>query len=320
MTRVVTVRAPCRLHFGMFSFGHADRPQFGGVGVMMDPPAVELSIMPASHFQVAGSHRERVIQFAERAAARWGLPNLPACRVHIRAPRDHIGLGVGTQLGLSVAAALRRFLNLPDLPVETLAVDMHRGNRSAVGTHGFQHGGLIVDEGHCGGASVGRLVTRRTVPETWRFVLVTPQAQRGLAGACESHAFTRLPPVPDEVTRELWYITEHDMLPALERGDCGEFGDAVYRYGRLAGECFSAVQGGPFASREIADLIAAIRDYGVPGVGQSSWGPTVFAVCASLDAATALIECLRRKSNTQTCDVEYATPCNTGARVAVQDD
>ena len=50
------------------------------------------------------------------------------------------------------------------------------------------------------------------------------------------------------------------MLPALDRADCAAFGEAVYRFGRLAGECFAAVQGGPFANREIGRLIDAIRD------------------------------------------------------------
>jgi len=59
MIEAIHVRTPCRLHFGMFSFGHADKPQFGGVGVMVDPPAVEIAITPAERFSVSGSHRER---------------------------------------------------------------------------------------------------------------------------------------------------------------------------------------------------------------------------------------------------------------------
>ena len=174
MTHAVHVRAPCRLHFGMFSFGHVDRSQFGGVGVMIDPPAVELTFTPAARFNARGTLAERTTAFVEMAAASWRLPSLPACEICVRSPRDHIGLGVGTQLGLSVAAGLRRFLNLPELPVEALAADVGRGMRSAVGTHGFQRGGLIVDSGHRSGQPVGKLARRIAVPEEWRFVLVVP--------------------------------------------------------------------------------------------------------------------------------------------------
>jgi beta-ribofuranosylaminobenzene 5'-phosphate synthase len=320
MTHVVHVRAPCRLHFGMFSFGHTDRSQFGGIGVMIDPPAVELTFTPAAQFKVRGTLAERTKAFAEMAAASWRLPSLPACEICVRSPRDHIGLGVGTQLGLSVAAGLRRFLNLPELPAEALAADVGRGTRSAIGTHGFQRGGLIVDSGHRSRQPVGKLARRIAVPEEWRFVLVVPVGQRGLAGSCEADAFARLPPVPDDVTRRLQQITEHDLLPAVDRADCAAFGDAVYRFGRLAGECFSAVQGGPFANREIGQLIEAIRDYGVSGVGQSSWGPTVFAICSSPSEAEALVDSLRTQSPLQPFNLEIAVPCNRGARIDVQAD
>ena len=52
MTAAVHVQAPCRLHFGMFSFGHADRAEFGGVGVMIEPPNVQVAISAADSFSV----------------------------------------------------------------------------------------------------------------------------------------------------------------------------------------------------------------------------------------------------------------------------
>ena len=50
MTRHVQVRAPCRLHFGIFGFGRSSGPQWGGVGVMVEPPAVNVTIEPAAEF------------------------------------------------------------------------------------------------------------------------------------------------------------------------------------------------------------------------------------------------------------------------------
>jgi beta-RFAP synthase len=304
----------------MFSFGHAGRAQFGGVGVMIEPPAVEVTITPAPRFHASGLLSDRVKAFVELAAARWELPSLPACQIFVRSPRDHIGLGIGTQLGLSVAAGMHRFLGLAELPIAALAASVGRGKRSAVGTYGFQRGGLIVDAGHRGDESVGDLAHRIAIPEAWRFVLVTPPGQRGLAGAHETDAFARLPPVPESVTRQLWLITERDMLPALERGDCTLFGEAVYRFGRLAGVCFSAVQGDPFANKEIANLVDAIRSFGVTGVGQSSWGPTVFAICSSSSEAETLVESLRGRPDLQRCDLDISAPCNAGARIVVLDD
>jgi predicted sugar kinase len=106
------------------------------------------------------------------------------------------------------------------------------------------------------------------------------------------------------------------MLPALERSSCRDFGEAVYRFGRLAGGCFAAVQGGPFASRDIAQLIDAIRNHGIAGVGQSSWGPTVFAVCHSEAEAYNLCEWLRR-TDRDVYDLWVATPSNRGANIDI---
>jgi beta-RFAP synthase len=297
----------------MFSFGRADRAQFGGVGVMVDPPALEVTITPAERFAARGALSARTRHFAGLVARNWQLPTLPWCEIDVLAPPDHVGLGIGTQLGLSIAAGLRQFLHLPDLSTHDLALSVDRGARSAVGTYGFQIGGLIVDAGKEAGALIGRLARRAEVPAAWRFVLVRRGDNRGLAGDREGEAFARLPPVPDDVTRELWRITEVEMLPAIGSSDCGAFGDAVYRFGRLAGECFAAVHGGPFADHETARLVDAIREHGVSGVGQSSWGPTVFAITADDAQARSLATWLRQNSRIADLEISIAEPNNRGA-------
>jgi beta-ribofuranosylaminobenzene 5'-phosphate synthase len=315
MNTGVQVHAPCRLHFGMFSFGHSDRPQFGGIGVMVAPPGVEVSIEPARHFAVQGLLADRARQFVELLAVRWKLPPLPACEITIQSPRNHTGLGVGTQLSLATAAGMRRFLHLAEVPVEELATAVGRGTRSAVGTYGFQHGGLIVDAGKMPGDALGSLVSRMALPETWRFVLICRRGEAGLADTNEAVAFARLPPVPDEITRELWAITNEQMLPAVVRCDCRAFGEAVFRFGRLAGDCFSTVQGGPFAGDATARLVESIREFGAAGVGQSSWGPTVFAVTESDQDAQRLTDWLLSRVSGSEYEITIAHPNNSGVRI-----
>lgn len=317
MSTGVTVRAPCRLHFGMFGFGHADRTQFGGVGAMIEPPEVRVKITPANRFDVRGSLADRGRQYVGRLASLWRLSNLPDCEITIRSPRSHTGLGVGTQLALAIAQGLRRFLNLAELPIDELAAVTGRGGRSAVGTHGFQHGGLIVDAGKEPSESLGKLAVRVPLPDSWRFVLLCQRNIQGLAGPNETEAFSQLPPVADEVTRELWEITTGRMLPAIERADCGAFGEAVYRYGGLAGECFSPRQGGPFANADIARWVKSIREFGVPGVGQSSWGPSIFAVTANDEESERLIHWIRGRVSDDEYEITVARPNNSGATISV---
>lgn len=312
-SREVRVCAPCRLHFGMFGFGCSDRPQYGGVGVMVEPPGVEVHFLPAAKFEVVGAHAARALQFVEAVFDKWHVDALPACRIEVVAPPDHTGLGIGTQLALAVAAGLRRFMRLPQLAATELSAQLGRGGRSAVGTFGFESGGLIVDAGKMPEEQIGRLERQLELPAAWRIVLLRPTDARGLAGEREAAAFANLPPVPGDVTESLWRITREQILPAAEAADCDAFGEAVYDFGRRAGECFAAAQGGPFASRAIEQLIDDFREHGVPGVGQSSWGPTVFAIVPSDDEAQKLVKWIQRKYSGADLDIAVARPNNSGA-------
>lgn len=313
MTSAVQVRTPCRLHFGMFGFGCPDRAQFGGVGAMIEPPCVEVEVSPANCFAVHGSLSGRTRQLVELLVEQWKLPSLPACEVVVRSPRDHTGLGVGTQMNLAIATGLRRFLNRAEISLEDMSATVGRGARSAVGTYGFRMGGLIVDAGKEPGQAIGKLATRVALPDAWRFVLFCKPDERGLAGSNEATAFERLQNVPEDVTRKLWAITNDEILPAVGQSDCQKFGDAIYRFGRLAGECFAVVQNGPFASEEIEQLVDSIRAFGVPGAGQSSWGPTVFAVTDGDDEAQRLVEWVRGQSRDIAYEIMVARPNNHGA-------
>ena len=161
-----------------------------------------------------------------------------------------------------------------------------RGRRSAVGTYGFLTGGLIVEAGKLPGDELAPLQDRFEFPAEWRFVLVRLGSSPGLYGKPEHKAFADLPSVSPETRGALIDEVEREMIPAVLRDDCEAFGESVYRFGYRAGICFAPVQGGPYHGDHVADMVEEIRSLGVPGVGQSSWGPTLFCVLPSESAAT----------------------------------
>lgn len=316
---VVTVRAPARLHFGLLSFGHSGR-QFGGAGVMIDEPAVRLVIRPASAFSAEGALATEIRNCASRCAQAWQLSELPACQVEVWAsPRRHAGLGSGTQLACAVAAGLAAWCGNPAPTADQLACWTGRGQRSAVGTYGFLLGGLIVEAGHLPTEPLSPLLHRLPVPSHWRFVLAEPETAGGLSGLDEQHAFAALEPVSSATRAQLMNEVEEHLVPALGAGDCQAFGESVFRYGRLAGNCFAAVQGGPYNGPQLAHLVTTLRGMGIAGVGQSSWGPTVFSVVDSQGAAEEVAAGLPRRYSLTPLSIRITAADNRGAEIMRND-
>ena len=315
MNRTVEVQTPGRLHFGLLSFGGAGR-QFSGLGMMVDEVGVRLSVTPAPEFRATGPLQSRAEFFAGRFAAHQKLPALPSCHLEVQsAPPEHVGLGVGTQLGLAVVAGLAEWLGVPWRDAHLLRQLSGRGQRSAIGTHGFLHGGLLVDAGKLPNDTVGQLAARVNLPTPWRFVLIRHGSACGLAGDPETKAMDSLPPVPMAVSDRLRQLIDTQIVPAARESDWQKFSAAVYQYGYRAGECFALAQGGPFASPEIAKLVDAVRDLGYTGVGQSSWGPTVFVVTSDEQSAASLVSRLQQHDDYQHYDFKIAPANNTGAAI-----
>jgi beta-RFAP synthase len=243
---------------------------------------------------------------------------MPHCNIEIRsAIPSHAGLGSGTQLALAIAAGLSAFCNLPGQSPQELALSVGRGLRSAVGTYGFAFGGLIVEQGKRPDEPISPLDCRLDLPDDWRFVLVRPQGLSGLAGDDETRAFGALPQVSPDLSEQLTALARDRLVPAAATADFGSFADSLFEYGRLSGECFATRQGGPFNGPLLTSIVQQIRDMGHSGVGQSSWGPTIFVLAPSQHAAERLVTDLRSRHSAPTLDLLIAPPNNVGAQLEV---
>ncbi len=293
---MIRVVAPSRLHFGLFRVpvaGVAEgAPAFGGVGLMVERPGVVVVVRPAGSWQFEGPLASRAQGFASRFVS--SLPEdarRPFQVLVERCPAEHTGLGVGTQLGLAVAKGLAVAYGNGELPAPELAARVGRGERSAIGVHGFDRGGLLADAGKHGEA-ISPLLAHVTLPDEWRVVLFSPRGAQW-HGDRERAAFASASAGEPDALRRL---AETALIPAAQSGDIGAFGEAVYEFNRKAGEPFAAAQGGVYASTDIADLISDVRTCGVKGAGQSSWGPTVFAITGDNDTAMSLVERFRGRA------------------------
>ena len=285
------VETGSRLHFGLFRLPPAgpwpaNERYFGGCGLMLREPAVRVAVAPAADWSADGPSAGRALEFARRlAAAHPG--RVPPHRVAVEAcPPEHAGLGAGTQLALAVGRALERSAGLPESDAADLARRVGRGGRSALGVHGFGRGGLLVEGGKRRPDDLAPLLVRAEFPADWRVVLFRPESAGDWHGPRERAAFDALAGGAEAaVTDRLARLALLGLLPALAERDADAFGEALFEFNALAGELFRPVQGGTYASPAVAEVVDWARRQGARGVGQSSWGPTVFAVAADAERA-----------------------------------
>jgi beta-RFAP synthase len=312
------VTAGSRLHFGMLSFGQQGQRQFGGAGVMISSPELRLTIEDHPSFTAEGLLADRVEGFVKHLSRHvdWWRENRPF-RIRVEAaPPEHAGLGSGTQLGMALAMGLANWFNAGHQSAEALGKSVGRGRRSAVGVHGACGGGFIIEGGKLAEDEISPLVSRIALCEEWRFLLMAVREGAGLSGDIEQTAFERLPPVPLETTAALCRELVCELAPSAACRDFDRFGEALYRYGQLAGECFAAWQRGLYASPAIEQLVMRCREAGARGVAQSSWGPTVFAICRSQRDAENLRDVLEAGGGLRQATTCIASPDNRGIQIS----
>jgi beta-RFAP synthase len=320
---MIGIQTASRLHFGLLSLpagklwpnhqGQDTVParRFGGVGLMVERPGLRLSVQPAADWSARGHLAERALVVARRFAETVPAETIQPQQLNIEGAPEHVGLGTGTQLSLAVGEALRRSWKLPPLSAVELARRVGRGQRSALGIHGFEQGGFLVEAGQSVNGGISPLVARVEFPQDWRLVLVLPAGSKGIHGHGESQFFQELLTQGADLawTESLCRLVLLGMLPALAERDLPAFGEALHDFNRRVGDMFARAQGGPYAGM-LGEIVAFVRQQGVTGVGQSSWGPTLFAVTEGGHQAAYLADRIRDRFQLRPGEVIVTAACN----------
>ncbi len=283
-----------RLHLGLLDLNGDMGRHFGSIGVAIQRPNVVVEAARAPKWQIEGSEQERVRKIIETFRQHYPLPGSARIRVQENI-LSHVGLGSGTQLTLATATALARLYGL-QIPLAEMALNLGRGKRSGIGMAAFQNGGFVV----AGGMAKERktippLLFRQPFPDNWFFVVAIPKPEnKGLSGETELQAFRDLPIPSAETVGHICRLLVMNMLPALIEQDIAEFGAAMTDIQGLVGDCFSPQQpGGRFATAFSAQMIKYMLQNGAYGAGQSSWGPTIYALVEGKQQAHRLSEDVR---------------------------
>lgn len=291
---MVTLRAPGRLHLGFLDPSASLGRRFGSLGVVIEGFETELELSPAFADRVTADTPEGDAQM-ERAGACLHALRAHSGRtdtLHLRLLRvlpAHAGFGSGTQLALAIARAFTQWHRI-DVSTSTLAHWLGRGQRSGIGIHGFDLGGLLVDGGPGADGQPACLLSRIALPQGWRIVVVQDDRERGRAGSDEKRALAALGAMPAARAAEICHEVLMRVLPGAAGAEFGAFALGVSRVQQLLGEYFAPVQQGrAYTSAAVGRLMGWIGQSAPPAAtGQSSWGPTGFAIVESQADAEAL--------------------------------
>ena len=312
----VIIKTGSRLHFGLIDPVGSSGRLYAGAGVMVESPGVRLAARlsqdgdrVAAEDPIAGRVEDFISRFRKHTGcdARFNI-KITSC------PGDHLGLGTGTQLGMAISTACSILLEL-DGETDAVANRTSRGRRSAIGVHGFERGGFLVDGGKTGERELSALRARIELPRAWRFLLVISPGHRGLSGQQEADCFEQLEAIPAETVARLEALLDKGLVPAAENDDWPAFSRALHEFGLLAGEPFQEAQGGAFSTDLAAEIARYLREAGIEGVGQSSWGPTLYALLPERQEAETTAGELRERFGLHGGEVRVTRPLNRGAAV-----
>jgi beta-RFAP synthase len=320
----VEVAASARLHLGFLDpSGSLGRP-FGSIGLVVEGFAAEVSLARAAADErradgpAAAAELDRAAACVERLRERTGRRAPLALRLRRVLPA-HAGFGSGTQLALAVGRAFAVLHGIEASALQ-LAAWLGRGRRSGIGIAGFDTGGLIVDGGPRADGTPALPLARIAFPAGWRVLLALDPARRGLSGGAERTALAALPVLPRSAAADLCHQVLMRVLPGAAAAEFEPFAAGVNRVQQVLAEHFAPAQGGsawtsPAVGR-LMQWIAATRG-DCAAIGQSSWGPTGFAIVPSAEAAHLLADDARRAGVVDAAlELRCVAGCNRGAAVA----
>lgn len=255
---------------------------YGGIGIAIDQPELEVVAEKSESFSVICEKcdEERLGRISCEYLTYYELPGV---RIELtRSLPIHSGLGSGTSLSLALGFAITRIHRLHPPIAELAAITDREGSRSGLGVAAFERGGFLVD----GGKSIDSvfshprfqippLLARIPFPDDWVIILALPEGER-MFGRKEEDAFRSLPPMDQKVSGAICRLLLMQLLPSLVERNLESFGRAIEAVQELVGSYFAPIQGGTFASPAASRIVEYMRSQGISGVGQSSWGPSIY--------------------------------------------
>lgn len=314
----IYLKTPARLHLGLIDMNGDLGRMFGGLGVGIDHPNVIINAQSAADLKITGEKTDLAQEITNQFSTKYHLS--PKVHLHIAQTIPcHSGLGSGTQLALAIVVALAKISNLK-ASVPELAASVGRAKRTSVGTSIFEYGGFVVDGGKNPKTNQAPpLIYHQPFPEDWCFIVASPNQPKGLASSEEKQAFNKLTTMPAQDVGQICRLIMLKLLPAIAEQDIETFGVALTEIQVLTGNHFAQAQGGTYAKPQATKCIEFMQQQGAYGVGQSSWGPALYAIVKRQQATTFLTKVQDHLKANTGGEAFIAQANNKGATIQIED-
>jgi len=285
----IEVETGARIHLGFYGIRPGYR-EYGGLGIYVNGVGYRIVVEEHEHDLVRGCQAGRVTEIINEIRSQYRTTKHYLVEVQKCIP-EHIGLGSTTQLKLALYTAILRLEGIV-ANLEDIAVKAGVGSISGVGFYGFKYGGLIVDSGRRQGNELVGLLARYEFPENWYIAVVAPATKRRVYGEVEKRYLMACSQVDESSYCRALEIVFRKLLPAVVEKNFADFVAGVEELDELTSTYFAA-QKGRFCCRESEAVAMALKEAGGEGIGQSSWGPTVYAFFKTRKAAENAIKHVR---------------------------
>lgn len=323
---MIKIKSPARIHFGQIDLDGSRGRIYGGAGMGVENPSCVMNFKKSDKILVKGKQSEKIAEILNKFVKKLRSENIlnpkEGAEVEVEEILPfHQGLGSGTQIGLTLGEGLNNLYNLNLTPEQVAAYVDRKHSRSGIGFGVFYTGGFVVDGGRAAEEKendnyLPPVIFQKKVPETWRLVIVFPQADKtGLSGKKEIKTFRDLKAMPRATAAENAHHVLLGMLPALIEKDIKSFGRAITQLEINVGDYFKQVQGGRYSTEISAEIVEFMLQNGTYGAGQSSWGPSLYGICADKKTALKLKDSLIYNFNGDIIDIIITKAASEGVKI-----
>ncbi|MDK6029212.1 hypothetical protein QPL79_07530 [Ignisphaera sp. 4213-co] len=282
----VTVASSARLHFGFYNF-LSDNVAWGGAGIAIDNPKVIVRVYKSYEFKVENKTNIDVSDVVNKVVEGLGIRDviIEIVDVYTR----HVGLGLTTQLALSLGYAISLLYDL-GLDVRQVAYRVGRGRFSGIGVASFELGGFIIDSGRVVSQNgfvpppstvddIPYAIYRQRVPRGWIFnIFIVKNAKNCGLGEYSEKVLEDPRQIPKDVQIELYKTVLHYILPAIAKKDFNVFAAGLQKFQKLVVDAFEKFFDVSINCEETDHVINLLSKYGLKSVGKSVWGPMVYGL------------------------------------------